>query len=319
MAREILEDSLNNPTQRVLVTGATGFLGRHLCVSLKKLGFVVLATARKRDLELVHVDEWVECDLLEPVALEQFLSSKPIAYCFHLAALSDGQDVANRASSILRQNTLATLNLLSILEAQTSKPSVLLLSSALAESGCPKKLKADRRKSSWYAYSKRVSELVFAAYNNNASLSSVAVRVPNVYGPGDQSTSRIIPSLFRSLLEQSRFNLRSSSDTQIELVYVGDVVAGLCKIQREHAAIAGHYGAMARIYGRQGLSLEQIVRKAQSLFHSDSNDAQLAGNVSLDKRSSEGELYALHGSTPLDEGFRATLNWYRNQKDSLAQ
>lgn len=94
-----LEPTLNyrarHPGRRVLVTGATGYVGGRLITELLAAGFTVRATSRKRE-SLERFDwhpkvEMVEADLSEPDDLEALFSDVDVA--FYLVHSMSGKDV----------------------------------------------------------------------------------------------------------------------------------------------------------------------------------------------------------------------------------
>ena len=80
---------MQSTNKRVLVTGATGFIGRHLCDHLLDCGFFVRALVRKGSSNLIkpamNLEQFVG-DLLDAEILEQ--ACKDMDIIVHLAALA---------------------------------------------------------------------------------------------------------------------------------------------------------------------------------------------------------------------------------------
>lgn len=70
---------------RILVTGATGFLGKSLCPRLRKEGHCVIEVSSKN------------CDLLDPHSLSQF--NEPLDRIYHLAVWTQAGDFCRRRSA----------------------------------------------------------------------------------------------------------------------------------------------------------------------------------------------------------------------------
>jgi len=80
--------------QRILVTGAAGFVGRHLLVALREAwpDATILAAARPQDLHgapLPLADATLDFDLLDPNSIEACVAHAAPDACVHLAALAD--------------------------------------------------------------------------------------------------------------------------------------------------------------------------------------------------------------------------------------
>ena len=98
-----------NTSNRVLITGSRGMLGKHLCATIK---------------EEHPKKEILECkiDLTKSNEVERFLNSLPkFDTIFHLAALVPVEDVNQNPSKAFLVNVGGTLNLLSSLKNRTPK------------------------------------------------------------------------------------------------------------------------------------------------------------------------------------------------------
>lgn len=76
-----LEIMSNRTDRKILVTGATGFIGRALVAALRTQGHSVVAASRRE--RPTHDDtgvEWRTCDLLDPATLPSALSGIDVAY-----------------------------------------------------------------------------------------------------------------------------------------------------------------------------------------------------------------------------------------------
>lgn len=69
----------------VLLTGATGFIGRHCLKPLLERGFVVHAVTTKAEGQLVPKVQWHKVDLLDPNQVQNLLESVQPTHLLHLA------------------------------------------------------------------------------------------------------------------------------------------------------------------------------------------------------------------------------------------
>lgn len=115
--------------ETLLVTGATGFTGRHLIQAARKKGYRCVAIAQEAGEVIQNADDTIIADLIDPAALELAIQKSQPDYIVHLAAISF---VAHgNASEIYQVNQLGTINLLETIRSHTnSLKKVLIASSA---------------------------------------------------------------------------------------------------------------------------------------------------------------------------------------------
>ena len=73
--------------RRVLVTGAAGFVGRHLCAALQQSGALVLATSRRAFNEGFEYFDSIPGDITDAAFVTRLLEESEPEYVFHLAAV----------------------------------------------------------------------------------------------------------------------------------------------------------------------------------------------------------------------------------------
>ncbi len=180
---------------RIIVTGAGGFIGHHLVKRLKAEGHYVIGVDRKQpEYEATAADEFNVVDLRRwHNALSVFQSSGRIDKVFHLAADMGGIGFisANRAT-IARNNLLINLN--TIMAAQECRVGKYLYSS----SACVYNQDLQRTESivplkesdAWpalpeegYGLEKLVGEKLCEYHREEFGMNTYSVRFHNVYGP----------------------------------------------------------------------------------------------------------------------------------------
>src|SRR5688500_2042571 len=97
--------------KQILVTGANGFLGQHLCNYLKKAGFEVTATGRGEK-RLSDDFKYEALELTDKKAVQMFLDHKKFDVIVHTAALSKPDECENNKENCIAVNVDATRNLL---------------------------------------------------------------------------------------------------------------------------------------------------------------------------------------------------------------
>ena len=192
----------------VAVTGATGFIGRHLLPALASAGYRVRALSRRSpptDIDIApEAVTWVIGSLNQTDALLSLVEgASAVVHCA-------GAIKALTQRAFFEINGTGTKNVLEAAAAQSKPPRFVLVSS----------LAARAPHLSSYAASKRLGEDSIAAYKEK--LESIILRPPAVYGPGDMETLRIFRFAARGFVP-----VPNVPDARTSLVHVNDVVAAI--------------------------------------------------------------------------------------------
>ena len=215
----------------VLVTGATGFIGQHLCRRLSDLGFRVrtLLHAAKQsemfpsELELTHLTG----DLLDATSLETACMNTDVLV--HLGGVAH---VNNLAEEILQEvNVEGTRNILQV-AIRKNVPRIIFMSSSLASTA-----ETEKRHSTEYGHSKSTAEGLVHAAHQQGDIEGVVLRPVNVYGAGMKGN---IASMI-SLIGKGHLPPLPKVETQISLVGVDDLVQAVILSVNKSAAAGGTY------------------------------------------------------------------------------
>jgi len=184
---------------RAVITGAAGFVGRHLATHLAEAGDVVAAVDR-------------DFDVTDHVAMSGVFSSFNPDAIYHLAALSHVGSSWDDPSEVLRVNVLGTSCVLSAARKSAPSASVLVVSSAevygnVRSEELPLSESAEIRPSSPYAASKAAVEPVARQASLGFGQRAIIVRPFNHIGPG-QSPTFFVPAVARRLVEARAAGLR---------------------------------------------------------------------------------------------------------------
>lgn len=229
---------------RILVTGATGFIGGHLARRLVALGHDVRALVRRDapDLEAVGIRP-VRGDLRRPESLLPVLDG--VEAVFHLAAL---RDAWGTPSEEYRQvNVAGTSNL--IAAANVAGVRRFIHCSSVGVARYPGRLDVDERdpyrpasSQATYHWTKKEAEQIVREAAWAGLLAVVVVRPVITYGPGD---SRGMVTRLLALLARNRFLWIGDGQNHVDLVYIDDLVDGLVR--------AWERGRVGRVYILSGI------------------------------------------------------------------
>lgn len=181
---------------KALITGAEGFVGRHLTAHLLACGDTVLG-----------VDRTNGPDLLDPVGLDRLLAGAEPDVVYHLAGWSDIGASWNDPRTTFEVNATGTLNLLQACIAN-GRPRVLAVSSAdvygtVTPDELPLTEESPFRPVTPYAVSKIAADQLALQAWLGFGLEVVRVRAFNHLGPG-QSTNFVAPAIAERIARNER-------------------------------------------------------------------------------------------------------------------
>lgn len=213
--------------RRVLVTGGSGFIGRHVVSELSAAG----ANVRVVDLQ-PHPDpsvELVQGDIADRDVLDAAFGGG-FDSVVHLAAITSVLRSLEHPELTYRTNVLGTTGLLEA--ARAAGVTSLAFASTNAVVGpmeSPAITEADRLAPlTPYGSTKAAGEMLMSAYTASYGLRCTALRLTNVYGPGMQAKDSIVARLMRAIRLGGTFEIYGDGQQVRDYVHAHDVVAAMC-------------------------------------------------------------------------------------------
>jgi nucleoside-diphosphate-sugar epimerase len=321
---------------KVLVTGATGFVGGHLVDRLVAQGDEVTALVRepKRATELTRLGiRMVRGDLADQNALADAARNQEVIY--HVAAALG----ASSEAELMIANRDGTANVIAAAEAGSPAARFVLVSSMAAggpaRRGTPKFTNDDDHPVTMYGRSKLAAERVVAA----STLSWTVVRPPVVYGPFDRDG--MLP-LFRSV-SHGLAPMFGNGSMELSLIHVADLADAIILAGTEPNAHGGVFyvaypeiftsadlmRTIAKVMGRSVLPLPIPRWAARAALGVTGTWARMLGHKSILHPDKINEFYqdawtadprAFIESTgwapawDLERGIADTAAWYRGER-----
>ncbi len=229
-------------TGAVLVTGAAGFIGSHVCEALLARGERVIgldnldpyydpAFKRRNLAAFSHKTNcsFIEADVRDAALLREAVAAHEIDRIVHLAALAGVRASIDRAADYVAVNVTGTVNVLEAARAWHVKHTVVVSTSSVY--GSTDRIpfveddSADRPLAP-YPASKRAAELMAHAYFNLFKLPIAIVRLFSVYGP--RGRPDMMPyQIAQSLTRGEPITLFDNGQMHRDWTYVSDIVAGI--------------------------------------------------------------------------------------------
>jgi len=173
------------------ITGARGFIGRHLARTLTSSGSVVAGLGHgawpEEDARSWGVSQWINGEIA-PANLDRLASQVGEPECiYHLAGGSAVGVSLRTPEEDFRRSVDSTVQLLEWVRNRIPGGRVVLTSSAAVYGAAhdrPIAESAALMPYSPYGYHKRIAELLCESYGRNFGIATAAVRLFSVYGPG---------------------------------------------------------------------------------------------------------------------------------------
>ena len=224
--------------KKVLLTGATGFVGPYLVKELldRKACVKVLTMDKGRNLTgLQDTITMVHGNITDPGTLQNIM--KDVDIVFHLAAISNVNYAIAHPRETFETNATGTLNLLE--EARKNEINNFVYISSSHVYGRPQYNPMDEKHPVHphepYAASKAAAEMLVNIYGLNYRLKTTIIRPFNMYGPG-QSEDFIIPSIISQALKKDIIELGNLSPTR-DILYIADAIEGILIIAQHGEGI----------------------------------------------------------------------------------
>lgn len=305
---------------RIVVTGGTGFLGKHIMRELAGRGY--------EDALAVGIEE---LDLVDPVETGRFFEEVRPTRVLHLAAAVGGIGAnVEMPGWFSYANTMMGANVLESAR-RTGTDQVLVIGTVCVYPGdAPVPTPEDAMFDGYpapatapYGIAKRNVWMMARAYREQYGLDTSFVIPTNLYGPGDhfdEAKSHVVPALIRRCADAAHNGTESitvwgDGTASRDLLYVGDAAKGIVDaLESYHSSDPVNLGS-----GRE-TTIRELVETIAA-------ECGYQGRIEWDPTKPTGAqrrllaidraraAFAFEPVTTLEAGLRETVRWYREHED----
>ena len=224
----------------ILITGAAGFLGSHLCERFLKEDFCVigmdnLITGSLKNID--HLNSYASFSFIEHDVSKHISISGKLDYILHFASPASPIDYLKIPIQTLKVGSLGTHNLLGLAKV---KKAVVLVASTSEVYGDP--LVHPQTESYFgnvnpigprgvYDEAKRFQEAITMAYHRFHKIDTKIIRIFNTYGPRMRlNDGRVLPAFIGQALRGEDLTVFGDGLQTRSFCYVDDLIEGIFKL-----------------------------------------------------------------------------------------
>ena len=235
---------------KVLVTGASGFLGSHIADELSQRDYEVILfdmvpSPYAKSNQRMIVGHLSDCDLLCEI-------TKNIEYIYHFAGLADIAECSEKPKEVALTNIMGTVNLLEACRINGIKRFVFASSAyVLSNSG------------SFYRSSKRACEDFISDYHEKYGLEYVILRFGSLYGNRSNEKNGVY-RIIKALLNNNEYTYNGTGEEIRELINVLDAAKISVNCLDEQ-----HRNAKLLVTGIERLKMRDIIDMIKEILGKD--------------------------------------------------
>lgn len=312
--------------ENVLITGAAGFLGSHLCDRFIKEGYSVIGMDNLITGDIKNIAHLLSSPLEEGPVRFKFIHhdvTKHISiegelkYILHFASPASPIDYLKIPIQTLKVSSLGTHNCLGLAKAKKAR---ILVASTSEVYGDP--LVHPQTESYWgnvnpigprgvYDEAKRFMEALTMAYHTYHALETRIVRIFNTYGPRMRlNDGRVLPAFIGQALRGEDLTIFGDGSQTRSFCYVDDLVEGIYRLLFSDYPLPVNIGNPSEITIKEfGEEIIKLTGTKQKLVHKElpvDDPRQRQPDITLAKK-----LLGWQPKVSRAEGLKITYNYFK--------
>ena len=262
-------DIIKSSMKRVLITGAAGFLGSHLCDRFIKEGYHVigmdnLSTGNKKNIE--HLQNHSHFQFILHDVTKHIEINGPLDFILHFASPASPIDYLQMPIQTLKVGALGTHNCLGLAKVKNAR---ILVASTSEVYGDP--LVHPQSEEYWgnvnpvgprgvYDEAKRFMESITMAYHNYHKVDTRIARIFNTYGPRMRlNDGRALPAFISQALNGQDLTVFGDGSQTRSFCYVDDLIEGIYRL------LLSNYSYPVNLGNPNEISIKEFAEEVLSL------------------------------------------------------
>jgi len=312
--------------KNVLVTGAAGFIGFHLCRALKKRNDFVIGLDNFNKYYDVHLKNLreeilkkedikiIKADINDKEVLDKIIKKNNITHVAHLAAQAGVRFCFDNPSVYVNSNLVGFVNILEVLK--NFKDIKLIFASSSSVYGLNYKIpfspqdKTDNP-TNLYGATKKANEALAFSYHHIYKIPMIGLRYFTVYGPYGRPDMAYF-KFTKNIIEEKEIEIYNKGDMKRDFTYIDDIIEGtISAIDMVKSFEIFNLGNNKPIKLLDFIEIieKKIGKKAIKNFKPFQRGEMLS--TFADIKTSKKELN-YNPKTPIEDGLEKFIAWYKN-------
>jgi len=312
--------------KNILVTGAAGFIGFHLCLFLKKKHNLIVGldnfnsyysiSLKKLRADILKKNniEVIKANINDSKILTNIIKNKNISCVFHLAAQAGVRHSFKNPLAYVNSNLRGFVNLLEVIK--NFKNIKLVFASSSSVYGTNSKIPYQETDNTdnpcnLYGATKKANEAIAFSYHNLYKIPILGLRYFTVYGPFGRPDMAYF-KFTKNILEKKPIEIFNNGEMQRDFTYIDDIIKGT-------AAAMDHVNnfEIINLGNNNPINLldfisviEEILnKKAIKNFVSAKKGEMLNTYADISKAK---KILNFIPATSINEGMQKFIHWYLN-------
>jgi dTDP-glucose 4,6-dehydratase len=308
---------------KVLITGAAGFLGSHLCDRFLNEGYTVigmdnLITGSMKNIN--HLLNHPKFQFLRQDVCDHIYLEGDLKYILHFASPASPIDYLKIPIQTLKVSSIGTHNLLGLAKA---KNATILVASTSEVYGDP--LEHPQKEEYFgnvnpvgprgvYDEAKRFMEAITMAYHTYHGLDTRIVRIFNTYGPRMRlNDGRVLPTFIKQAINNEEITIFGNGEQTRSFCYVDDLIEGIYRL------LMSEYNMPVNLGNDQEITINQFAKEIIQLTGMKNDKIvyqNLPVNDPLQRRPNLEKAKEILEWSPKvlrSEGIKLTYDWFQKQ------